>query len=187
MTYRAGRTQWQLHHPVKVMSKEAGNLQITAQLSGSSREVGSVFDATHYLSRQLVFSCLVQAAWLVSASWLAPSVQFRLFSVSAVLIDYIWMRHEGIIESCQFLGHPKAIKLTISEFHDIFCIIEYFSYVKASSSFTSVLIFCILRSFLQDGGVQAQWKLIHNIHSCMWTLKLAIWPRSICLSCSLLP
>lgn len=79
-------------------------------------------------------SFLVWSRQLVSASWLAPSVQFRLFSVSAVLIDYIWMRHEGIIESCQFLGHPKAIKLTISEFHDIFCIIEYFSYLKASSS-----------------------------------------------------
>lgn len=171
-----------------MMSKEAGDLQITAQLSGSSREVGSVFDATHYLSRQLVFSCLVQAAWLVSASWLVwtPSVQFRLFSVSAVLIDYICLRHEGIIESCQFLGLPKAIELTISEFRDIFYKIEYFSYLRAFSSFTSVLIFCIL-SFIQDGGVQSQWKLIHNIQSRIWTLKLAIWPMSICPSCSLLP
>ena len=45
----AERTQCQLCHPVRVMANEAGNLGITAWLVGSSREVGSVFQATHYL------------------------------------------------------------------------------------------------------------------------------------------
>lgn len=112
----AQRTDWQLHHPVKVLSSEAGNLGIMAQLAGSSPKVGSVsFKSLTTFSSQLVLCCLL----LGSSEYVLRSSS--CLTVSAVLTNHICLRQEVTSESCWFLGLPETIKSSISELQELLC------------------------------------------------------------------
>lgn len=106
----AWRTQWQLHYPVSVMVNETTKLWITAQLADSLRDVGSVFQATHYLLQAafLVFYGVLQLDWCLMMVGLSIFCATHLVwqCPQCLPIIYAWGRRAPVNLS-NFCDFPK--------------------------------------------------------------------------------